>query len=281
MAGPGNLGAVPWHGLTIPCKCADCWILCSPDHCFIWQYPSFMPSQIETVFQKIIPSSSMYIGFIKGLDFLCSSVDASRPVLMLFWQCLVFVWLEIFQVIKKLHTNCCLKIYCVYIYFAYFGFRGGSFKSPSPLSESPMSRLEPKLFWSLQSQRGPLSDACLFLITFYSLQETIWGGCARNIVIIIFIIPEYAQELIILKSGHPCTLQCLNLEVHTWKERELHPYSSSVLVTGVGLHWWALITRVSPKQGEAAFLCAQNNQLWVKCSALKWFVSILTPTFSV
>lgn len=55
-------------------------------------------------------------------------------------------------------------------------------------------------------------------------------------VIIIFIIPEYAQELIIFKSGHPCTLQCLNLEVHTSKERELHPYSLSVLVTGVGLH---------------------------------------------
>lgn len=171
----------------------------------------------------------------------------------------------------------------MYIYFAYFGFGGGCFNSPSPFSESPMSRLEPKIFWSLQSQRVSLSDACLFFIAFYSLQETIWGGCARNTVtvIIIFIIPEYAQELIIFKSGHPCTLQCLNLEVHTSKERELHPYSLSVLVTGVGLHWWALITHVSPKQGEEAFLCARNNQLWAKCSAWKWFVSILTPTFSV
>lgn len=98
--------------------------------------------------------------------------------------------------------------------------------------ESPMPRLEPKLLWSLQSQRVPRSDACLFLIASYSLQETIWGGCARNtgIVIIVLIITEYAQELIIFKSGQLCTLQCLNLEVHTWKESELHPYSSSVLV---------------------------------------------------
>lgn len=280
MAWPGSLGA---QGMTIPCKCAKCWILCGPEHCFIWQRPSFMSIQTETLFQNIIPSSSVYIWFIKGLDFFCSSVDASRPVLMLFWQCLMFIWLEIFQVIKKLHTNCCFKIYCVYIYSVYFGFGEGCFNSPSSLSESPMSGLKPKLFWSLQSQRLPLSDACLFLIAFCSLQEAIWGGCARNIdtVIIIFIIPEYAQALVIFKSGHPCTLQCLNLEVHTWEERELHPYSLSVLVTGRGLHWWALITHVSPKQGEAAFLCAWNNQPWVKCSAWKWFVSILTPTFSV
>lgn len=90
-----------------------------------------MPIQTETVFWKITPSSIVYIWFIKGLDFFCCSVDASRLVLMLFWQCLVFVWLEIFQVIKKLHTNCCLKIYCVYIYFAYFGFGRGCFNSPS------------------------------------------------------------------------------------------------------------------------------------------------------
>lgn len=100
-------------------------------------------------------------------------------------------------------------------------------------SESPMPRLEPKLFWSLQSQRVPLSGAWFFITAFYSLQETIWGGCARNtdIVITIFIITEYAQELIIFKSGQLCTLQCLNLEVHTWKESEVHPYSSSVLLS--------------------------------------------------
>lgn len=53
----------------------------------------------------------------------------------------------------------------------------------------------PKLFESLQSQRVPLNGACLFLIAFYSFQEAIWGGCSRNtdIVIIIFIIMEYAQ----------------------------------------------------------------------------------------
>lgn len=93
------------------------------NHCFIWQYPSFMPVQTETVSQKITPSSNVYILFIKGLDFFCSSVDASRPVLMLFWQCLVFVWLEIFQVIKKLHTNCCLKIYCVYLFCIFWLWR--------------------------------------------------------------------------------------------------------------------------------------------------------------
>lgn len=100
-------------------------------------------------------------------------------------------------------------------------------------SESPMPRLEPKLFWSLQSQRVPLSGTCLFFIAFYSLQETIWGDCARNTdnVIIIFIITEYAQKLVIFKSGQLCTLQSLNLEVHTWKEREFHPCSSSVLVS--------------------------------------------------
>lgn len=102
-------------------------------------------------------------------------------------------------------------------------------------SESPMPRLEPKLFWSLQSQRVPLSGACLFLTAFYSLQETIWGGCARNTgIVIIFIITAYAQELLIFKSGQLCTLQCFNLEVHTWKERELHPHSSSILVSRHG-----------------------------------------------
>lgn len=281
VAWPGSLGAAPWHSITIPCKCAKCWLLCGPDHCFIWQCPSFMPIETDcflenyTIFQRVH-------WFIKGLDFFCSSVDASRPVLMLFWQYLVFVWLEIFQVIKKLHTNCCLKIYCVHIYFVYFDFGGGCFNSPSSLSESPMSRLgaqallkpakpESALKWSL------FISYCLLFFTGNDMRRL----CQKYRYCNYFIIPEYAQEIIIFKSGHPCNLQCLNLEVHTWKERELHPHSLSVLVTGMGLHWWALITHVSPEQGEEAFLCAQNNQLWVKCRARKWFVSILTPTSSV
>lgn len=70
-----------------------------------------------------------------------------------------------------------------------------------------MPRLVPKLFKSPESQRVPLNGAYLFLIAFYSLQETIWGGCSRNtdIVIIIFIIMECAQKLI-FKSSHLCTL---------------------------------------------------------------------------
>lgn len=99
-------------------------------------------------------------------------------------------------------------------------------------SESPLPRLEPKLFWSLQSQRVSFSSASLFLLAFNSLQETVWGGCARDTdtVIINFIITAYAQELISFKSGQLCSLQCLDWEVHTWKERELYPCSPSVLV---------------------------------------------------
>lgn len=127
---------------------------------------------------------------------------------MLFWKCLVFVWLEIFQVIKKLRTNCCLKICCVYIHLHILALEEAVSILHPPFSESPMSRLEPKLFWSLQSQRVPLSDASLFLITFYSLQETIWGGCARNILWLLFLLFQSIHRSLLFLSlviAVPCS----------------------------------------------------------------------------
>lgn len=42
-AWPGSPGAVPWHtGITIPCKCAKCWLLCGPETTV--SFDSILPS---------------------------------------------------------------------------------------------------------------------------------------------------------------------------------------------------------------------------------------------